>query len=145
MKNNAYYRKIRTKGNAAAESMVTGNRIEDDTAAVGCRVARWKVAAAAAAVAGCGCCLAISIGLPPSRDRLRGLLTAETIADGSCCWLNIHRKYHDIARAYCAGPRTTHLRGTARKHSTLYSEQIYLEFTSMHSTRKIESQRRITD
>lgn len=116
--------------------MVTGSLIEDVTEGVGCRVARWKVATVAAADAGCCCCccLAILIGLPPSKDLLRGLLAAETIADGSCCWLNIHRKYHDIARAYCAGPRTSHSRGTARKKHNF----IYFEFTYTQNTKIIE-------
>lgn len=92
-----YYREIRTKGNAAADSIVTGSRIDGCGAtAVGCNVASWNVAATA------GDCLTV---LPQSRDRLRGLLAASTTGDGSCCWLNIHRKYHDIAGAYCAGPR----------------------------------------
>lgn len=99
------YREIRTKGNAAADSRTGGGAV-----ATGCRVAKWKVAAAAAAG---GCCLTRSTGMPPSRDRLRGLLTGGTAADGSCCWLNIHRKYHDIARAYCAGPRLTTLHLTS--------------------------------
>lgn len=93
---------IRTKGNAAADSIVTGSRMGNGAAATGCKVARWKVAAAAGE---CGCCLTRPMGLASSKDRLRGLLIAGTTADGSCCWLNIHRKYHDIAKAYCAGQR----------------------------------------
>lgn len=110
-----YYREIRTKGNAAADSVVTGNRMDDCAAIAGCSVARWKVAA------GCRCCCLVagSTGLPPSSDRLRGLLTAGTTADGSCCWLNIHRKYHDIAGAYCAGrsrtPRSEQMSGGAHE------------------------------
>lgn len=82
-------------------------------------MARWNVAAALAG----GCCLlprSMTAGVPPSRDRLRGLLTAGTATDGSCCWLNIHRKYQDIAQAYCAGSAGTthdlHLAGRTSKY-----------------------------
>lgn len=103
-----YYREIRTKGNAAADRTVTDRRTGGGAETAGCKVARWNVAAAPAG----GCCLlprSMTAGVPPSKDRLRGLLTAGTAADGSCCWLNIHRKYQDIAQAYCAGSAgTTH-------------------------------------
>lgn len=104
-----YYREIRTKGNAAADKTVTDSRTGGGAVtAAGCRVAKWKVAGDAAGGCDCCCCLIKSTGLPPSRDRLRGLLMGGTVADGSCCWLNIHRKYHDIARAYCARARGVH-------------------------------------
>lgn len=95
-------------------------------AATGCKVAKWKVAAAAV-VDECGCCLTRSMGLAPSRDRLRGLLTAGTTADGSCCWLNIHRKYHDIAKAYCAGQRrqTPHTLAHSRKYNLHLEKYMY--------------------